>query len=84
MSGTVYHKNLTANSTFTFSNAVSGKKFTLVVKNATGTNYTVNFPTVKQKAGTIVTTVTAGTSTIFEFLNSDSEFYCTACIDNMI
>lgn len=84
ISGTVYHKNLTEDTTFTFSNAVPGKRFTLVVRNATASSYTVTFPTVKQKAGTINNTVLANTTTIFEFVNSSAEYYCISCIDNMV
>jgi hypothetical protein len=85
MTGSVYHKNLTENVGFTFSiPSNSGKKFTIVTKNATGSSYTVNFPTVKQKAGTINNTVAANTTSIFEFLISDNEIYCISCIDNIV
>jgi hypothetical protein len=85
MTGSVYHKNLTENTAFTFSiPSNSGKKFTIVTKNATSSSYTVNFPTVKQKAGTINNTVAANTTSIFEFLISDNEIYCISCIDNIV
>jgi hypothetical protein len=86
MTGSVYHKNLTENVGFTFFSipSNSGKKFTIVTKNATGSSYTVNFPTVKQKAGTINNTVAANTTSIFEFLISDNEIYCISCIDNIV
>lgn len=86
MTGSVYHKNLTTENTeFTFLvPADSGKKFTIVTKNATGSSYTVNFPTVKQKAGTINNTVAANTTSIFEFLLSNNEIYCISCVDNIV
>lgn len=83
-SGTVYHKNITATTNFQFTNGIAGKRFTVVVKNATGSNLTANFPTVKQKSGTIINTITANSSSIFEFLNSDGEYYCISCINNMV
>lgn len=83
-SGTVYHHNITTNINLQFINGIPGKRFTVVVRNTTGSNLTVNFPTVKQKAGTIINTVTANTSSIFEFVNSSNEYYCISCINNMV
>lgn len=83
-SGTVFDKNLTTSTAFTFSSLLTGKKITLVVRNTTGSALTVSFPTVKQKAGTIVTTVGANSANIYEFVNSSNIVYCVSCITNLV
>lgn len=83
-SGTVYHKNISSDTNFQFLNGIPGKRFTVVIKNATASSWQANFPTVKQKAGTIINTVAANTSSIFEFVNSSNEYYCISCINNIV
>ncbi len=83
-SGTVYHKNITSDTNFQFLNGVPGKRFTVVVKNATASSCLANFPTVKQKAGTMVNAVNANTASIFEFVNSDNEYYFISCITDIV
>lgn len=83
-SGTVYHSNISTNTNYQFINGVPGKRFTVVVRNTTASSWQANFPTVKQKAGTIVNTVNANTSSIFEFVNSSNEYYCISCITDMV
>jgi hypothetical protein len=83
-SGTVYHKILTASTTFQFLNIVSGKRFTVVVKNTTAGALTVNFPTTIQKAGMLQNTVNANSANIYEFVASDGEYYLISCITDMV
>jgi len=83
-SGTVYHHTLVNNVNLQFINGVPGKRFTVVVRNVTGSSLTVNFPIVKQKAGTIINTVAANSANIFEFVNSNNEYYCISCINNVV
>jgi hypothetical protein len=83
-SGTVYHKNLTSDTDFQFLNGVPGKRFTVVIKNITASSYLANFPAVKQKAGTMVNVVNANTATIFEFVNSNNEYYFISCITDIV
>jgi len=84
ISGTVYHKHLTSSATLQFINGVPGKRFTVVVNNVTSGALSINFPTVRQKAGTIVTTVSANTANIYEFVNSSNQYYCISCITNIV
>lgn len=80
----VYHKDISANTSFEFLNGVSGKKFSLVVKNSTGSSYTISFPNVSQKAGTIDGTVSANSSTILDFIISNGEYFCVSCVKDIV
>lgn len=82
--GTIFDKNLTTSTAFTFSNLLTGKGITVVVRNTTGSALTVSFPSVQQKAGTIVGSVGANSTNIYEFINSNNIVYCISCITNIV
>lgn len=75
-----YYKAITANTTFTFSNALDGQQITLIVA-ADATARTVVFPTVKWKdASAQGTSVAASKQNLYSFIKINGNIYAT-CIE---
>ena len=77
----VYDVNLTASSSVTFA-VVSGMVSVWVVKNATGGDLTIGFPSSKWAGGTPVTTVSAGKTNVYTFVCTSTTIYAS-CLDGM-
>lgn len=72
--GNVFTKTLGANTTFTFSNQLSGQ--TLVVRlTNTASNYTVTWPTVKWAGGTAPVMTIGATSDVYTFVYDGTNTY---------
>lgn len=74
--GKAFYKAITADSTFTFSNLVDGKTITVVLTNATGSAYTIAFPTTKQETASLDVTLYANSSSIYTFFRCNGITYC--------
>lgn len=79
--GNVFTKTLAANTTFTFSNNVSGQTIIVRLTN-TASNYTVTWPTVRWAAGTPPTMTVGAKSDIYTFVYDGSNIYGSA-VQNM-
>ncbi len=69
-----FSKTLSANTTFTFSNLVSGKVIVVRLTN-TASNYTVAWPTVRWSTGTAPTMTTGVKSDVYTFFYDGSNVY---------
>jgi hypothetical protein len=76
--GTTYYKNISANSTFTFSNIIEGKTITVIITNTTVTNYVSSFPTTNQAPGGLDNNLYANSSTVYTFTRSNGITYCNS------
>lgn len=76
VSGGIFTKQLTANSTFTFSNETAGQIIIVrLINDGTG-GYTVSWPTVKWPGGTTPTmTTTASKSDVYTFFYDGTDVY---------
>lgn len=72
-----YSKTLSANSTFTFSNAADGMTIIVALTN-TASNYTVTWPTVKWSGGTPPVQTIGAFTDIYTFVKIGSVIYGTA------
>lgn len=73
--GNVFIKTLSANSTFTFSNALDGQTIYVLLTN-TASNYTVSFPASVKWAGNSTPTMTIGAKQdLFSFTKIGSNYY---------
>lgn len=72
--GDYFTKTLSANSTFTFSNAATGKQIVVAVTN-TASNYTVLWPTVSWSGGTAPTQTVGAKTDIYTFIQIGSTIY---------
>lgn len=72
--GDVQTKTLSANTTFTFSNAASGKQIVVAVTN-TASNYTVTWPTVSWSGGVPPTQTVGAKTDIYTFIQIGSTIY---------
>lgn len=75
--GDTHTKTLSANTTFTFSNATAGKQIVVAVTN-TASNYTVTWPTVSWSGGTAPTQTTGAKTDIYTFIQIGSTIYGSA------
>jgi hypothetical protein len=75
--GTIFHKSISGNSTFTFSNVTEGKVITVIIHNAGASTYTITLPAGIYKATTTAPDLTldAGKANIITFIRSDSKTY---------
>ena len=74
------YKTITANTTFSFSNAMDGQQMTMVVS-ADATNRTATFPSVRWKEGTAQgVTVLANKQNLYSFIKINGNIYAT-CIE---
>jgi hypothetical protein len=75
----IFKKDITATSTFTFSNSIDGVSILFLVVNNTVSGKTVNLPAgIKWAGGFPVTIISANTSVIFSLIKIDGTIYCSA------
>jgi hypothetical protein len=79
--GYVFTKTLGANSTFTFSNNLSGQTIVVRLTN-TASNYTVTWPTVRWSGGSQPTMTVGAKSDVYTFVYDGSNIYGSA-VQNM-
>ena len=72
--GSSFSKTLSANTTFTFANTVSGQSITVAVTN-TASNYTVTWPTVKWPGDLVPTQSTGVQTDVYTFKNIGGVIY---------
>jgi hypothetical protein len=72
-----FYKTLSANTTFTFSNATDGQTIVVALTN-TASNYTVTWPTVAWTAATAPTQTTGAKTDIYTFIKVGSTVYGSA------
>lgn len=80
--GAVYHKSISANSTFTFSNVSDGKIVSAIITNTSGSPVTLTLPTIIKNAG-FVYTVAANSTNVYTFVRANSNTYASF-IDTMV
>lgn len=78
--GGLYTKTLSANTTFTFANAVAGQTIVVRLTN-TASNYTVTWPTVKWAGGVAPTMTTGAKDDIYTFIYDGTSYYGSAVQD---
>lgn len=79
-SADVFHKDISANETYTFSNVQDGKTIIVIINNTSGGTVTASFPTAlvdSNFSGDIAT----GKESVFTFVSSNSKVYATSVID---
>ena len=77
-----FYKTLSANTTFTFSNAQDGQVITVTLLNTTS-NYTVTWPTITWSGGTAPTMVTGANYEVFTiYYNATAGVYFGSYISN--
>ena len=79
--GSVFTKTLGANTTFTFSGAVSGQTIVVRLTN-TVSNFTVTWPTVRWSGGIAPTMSPGAVSDVYTFIYDGSNYY-GASVQNM-
>jgi len=79
--GGLYTKTLGANTTFTFTGAVSGQTIVVRLTN-TASNYTVAWPIVKWAGGSAPTMTTGAKSDIYTFIYDGTDYFGSA-VQNM-
>lgn len=72
--GNVFTKTLSANTTFTFSNQLTGQVIIVRLTN-TASNYTVTWPSVKWVAATAPTMSTGAVSDVYTFVYDGTNTY---------
>ena len=77
--GDVFHKSISANTAFTFSNTVDGKPVTLTVINTSGASVAVTFPVLYKPDGAF--TIAAGKGGVYTFIKSGSEIFMSFITD---
>jgi hypothetical protein len=75
--GYIYYKEISANSTFTFSNLEDGKTISLIVKNTGASTYNIVLPTAI-KPSSIDLTIQAGKQNVYTFIATSTSVYATA------
>lgn len=75
--GYIYYKEISANSTFTFSNLEDGKTISLIIKNTGAATYNIVLPTVIKPAS-IDLTIQAGKQNVYTFIATSTSVYATA------
>jgi len=75
--GYIYYKEISANSTFTFSNLEDGKTISLIVKNTGAVTYNIVLPTAIKPAS-IDLTIQAGKQNVYTFIATSTSVYATA------
>jgi len=79
--GSVFVQTLSANTTFTFSGAVSGQTIVVRLTN-TGSNFTVTWPTVRWSGAVAPTMSPGAVSDVYTFIYDGSNYY-GASVQNM-
>ena len=77
-SGTTFYKDISASSTFTFSNIIPGKTITLVVYNSSAIAVNVTLPTIKIEANALDTAVSATTANVYVFVSINGSVYASS------
>lgn len=72
--GSAFTKTLGANTTFTFSNQISGQTIVVRLTN-TASNWTVTWPTVKWSGGTTPTQTVGAKSDVYTFFYDGTDIY---------
>lgn len=75
--GYIHYKEISANSTFTFSNLEDGKTISLIIKNTGASTYNINFPATI-KTTSLDLTIQAGKQNIYTFISTSTSVYATA------
>jgi hypothetical protein len=75
--GYVHYKEISANSTFTFSNLEDGKIISLIIKNTGAATYNITLPTVI-KTASMDLTIQAGKQNVYTFIATSTSVYATA------
>lgn len=75
--GYIYYKEISANSTFTFSNLENGKTISLIIKNTGAATYNLVLPTVI-KTASMDLTIQAGKQNVYTFIATSTSVYATA------
>lgn len=78
--GNTFYKEISSNSTFTFSNAANGQTISAAIKNTGATEITITLPSALA-SGTLNTTIAAGKENLYTFLKSNSKIYATVVTD---
>ncbi|MDD3412420.1 MAG: hypothetical protein PHY47_00305 [Lachnospiraceae bacterium] len=73
--GNVFHKTITANTTFTFSNMTEGKVVSVVVRNSGAANRTIAFPSGIYKDAGIILTIIPGMEHVYTFIRVNGNTY---------
>lgn len=70
--GSLY-KDVSSNSTFTFSSVVEGKGISVVITNTSGAVVTITLPSIYREAGAL--TISAGKAVIYTFMRTNAKTY---------
>lgn len=82
-SANVHEKDISADSTFTFSNDVSGQTIIVKITNTDASAHTADFPAgVQWSGGTAVNNVPANSSNVYTFIRVGTVIYASA-VDNL-
>ena len=81
-SADVFYKDVSANTTFTFSNVQDGKTIIVIVNNTAVGTVTVDFPTALKASG-FSGDIDASNESVFTFVASNSKVYATS-VANMV
>jgi hypothetical protein len=77
---TVFWKNISADTTLTFSNVIEGKTINIVVYNTGAGTATVTLPTAKSEVG-YTGAISAGKEAVFTVIRSNGKYYVTSIVD---
>jgi len=78
----VFYKDVSANTTFTFSNVQDGKTIIVIVNNTAVGTVTIDFPTALKASG-FSGDIDASNESVFTFVASNSKVYATS-VANMV
>ena len=76
----ILYKDISANSTFTFSNVTEGKAISVILTNTSASSVVITFPTgIYKELGTI--SIAASSAAIFSFVRANSKTYLASLKD---
>ncbi len=75
--GYIFYKQISTNSTFTFSNLEDGKTISLIIRNIGASTCIITLPTTIQSS-TLDLTIQAGKRNVYTFIRSGSDVYVTS------
>lgn len=73
--GGVFYKDISANTTFTFSNDLDGQSIMVIINNTGGSQFTMTWPAGVKVDPEYTGQVEAGTETAFNFVKSNGSIY---------
>jgi hypothetical protein len=76
-SGEVFYKDVSDNSSFTFSNIVEGKGISVIIRNTSGSIITLSFPSGIFKEASALT-IGGGRAAVYSFLCANSVIYMSS------